>query len=105
MSPDSHAIHRGWLDVLDGMESDLAADRALLEREILPTNPTAWKPPQHLGPIPIELRGSASRILAELSMSAKRLNDLKLATGQQLAAVRSIPPARGERSVYLDITG
>ena len=105
MSPDTHAIQQGWLDVLDQLESDLAADRALIERAVLPTQPTAWEPPQHLGPIPIGLRGRASRILGELGESSRRLNELRVTTGQQLAAVRSIPSPRAEKSIYLDVTG
>ena len=105
MSPETHAIRQGWVETLEGLESDLASDRELLDHGVVPTQPSAWEPPHHLGPIPIDLRERASGILAELGKSARRLDDLKLTTGQQLAAVRSIPPARGERSVYLDITG
>jgi len=105
VSPEAHQIRQGWVEVLEGLESDLANDRNLLDHGVLPTQPSAWEPPAHLGPIPIELRDRASGILAELSKSTKRLNDLKFVTGQQLAAVRSIPSARGERSVYLDIPG
>ena len=105
MSPEAHAIRQGWLEVLDGMEADLAADRELLERGILPTQPTAWEAPQHLGPIPIALRERASDILGELGESSRRLTELRIATGQQLSALRSIPSARADTSVYLDITG
>lgn len=104
MSPESHTIRQGWLEVLDGLESDLAASRALIERAVVPTRPTTWEPPQHLGPIPVDLRGRAGRILAELGESTRRLAELRIATGQQLAAVRSIPSPRAEKSVYLDIT-
>jgi hypothetical protein len=105
VSPEAHQIRQGWVEVLEGLESDLAHDRDLLDHGVVPTQPSAWEPPQHLGPIPIELRDRATGILAELGKSARRLNELKLTTGQQLSAVRSIPPARGDRSVYLDITG
>ena len=105
MSPDAHAIRPGWLEVLESLEADLANDRILLDSGILPSQPTAWEPPQHLGPIPIGLRERATGILGELGESARRLNDLKMTTGQQLVAVRSIPSARAETSVYLDITG
>ncbi|MHA6669655.1 hypothetical protein ACX3O0_12380 [Homoserinimonas sp. A447] len=105
MSPEAHAIRQGWVEALEGLESDLANDRHLLDHGVVPTQPSAWQPPQHLGPIPIDLRDRATGILAELGESARRLNELKLATGQQLTAVRSIPPVRGDRSVYLDITG
>ena len=105
MSPEAHAIRQGWVDVLDELEADLAADRAMIEQAVIPTQPTAWEPPHHLGPIPIHLRERASRILGELGESARRLSDLKVSTGQQLTAVRSIPSARAKTSVYLDITG
>jgi hypothetical protein len=105
VSPDAHAIRQGWLEVLESMETDLANDRILLDSGILPTQPTAWEPPQHLGPIPIALRERASGILGELGESARRLTELKTSTGQQLTAVRSIPSARAQTSVYLDITG
>lgn len=104
MSPDAHAIWQGWNEVLDGLEADLAADHKMLEKDIIPSNPTAWQPPQHLGAIPIELRERASRILGELGESSRQLNELRIATGQQLNAVRSIPSPRSEASVYLDVT-
>lgn len=105
MSPDTHAIRQGWTDVLDELETDLAADRELIERAIVPNHPTAWLPPQHLGPIPIDLRERASRILGELGESSRQLTELRLTTGQQLNAVRSIPSPRAGTSVYLDVTG
>lgn len=105
MSPDAHAIRQGWLEVLDGLESDLATDRELIERAIIPTQPTAWEPPLHLGPIPIELRARASRVLGELGESSRRLTELRLSTGQQLNALRSIPSPRADHSIYLDVTG
>lgn len=106
MSPEAHAIRAGWLEVLDEMEADLAADHALLARAIVPTRPTAWTPPHYLGAIPIDLRDRASRILAELGTSSQRLKELRQATGQQLAAVRLIPSVqRPEQAVYLDVTG
>jgi len=104
VSPDARAIRQGWNEVLDELEADLAADHELIENSIVPSNPTAWQPPQHLGAIPIELRERASRILSELGQSSRRLNELRLATGQQLNAVRSIPSPRAEASVYLDVT-
>lgn len=105
MSPEAHAIRQGWNEVLDELEADLAADHELIENAIIPSNPTAWQPPQHLGAIPIELRERATRILGELGESSRQLNELRLATGQQLNAVRSIPTARTDASVYLDVTG
>jgi hypothetical protein len=105
VSPDAHAIRQGWLQALDELEASLAADCDLLDYGVLPTQPSSWEPPQHLGPIPIDLRERASGILADLGKSARRLNDLKLATGQQLTAVRSIPSPRTEKSIYLDVTG
>lgn len=99
-------MRSGWIEVLDELEADLAADRELLERAIVPTRPTAWTPPSYLGAMPIALRDRATRILAELGDSSQRLQELRQATGQQLAAVRSIPSAqRPEQSVYLDVTG
>lgn len=91
--------------MLDELEADLAADRDLIERAIIPTQPTAWEPPLHLGPIPIELRSRASRILGELGESSRRLTALRVTTGQQLNAVRSIPSPRTDQSIYLDVTG
>jgi hypothetical protein len=105
VSPEAHAIRQGWNEVLDELEADLAADHELIEKAIIPSNPTAWQPPQHLGAIPIELRERASRILGELGESSRQLNQLRIATGQQLNAVRSIPTARNDASVYLDVTG
>ncbi len=105
MSPEAHAIRQGWTDVLDELEADLAADRALIEQAIIPSNPTAWEPPLHLGAIPIELRTRAGRILGELGESSRKLEELRAATGQQLNAVRTIPSPRSDASVYLDVTG
>jgi hypothetical protein len=105
VSPEAHAIQQGWRDVLNELEADLASDKELIERSIIPSRPTAWEPPQHLGPIPIELRSRASRILGELGESSRRLTELRATTGQQLNAVRSIPSPRTGHSVYLDVTG
>ena len=105
MSPDAYAIHTGWIEVLDTMEAGLEADRMLIDRDILPEHTTNWEPPQHLGPIPIELRERAARVLADLGESSRKLSALKDATGQQLNAVRSIPSVRSDASVYLDVAG
>lgn len=106
VSPEAHARRTGWIEVLDELEADLVADQALLERAIVPTNPTVWTPPSHLGAIPIALRDRATRILVELGTSSQRMMELRHSTGQQLAAVRSIPSAqRPEQAIYLDVTG
>ncbi len=105
MSPDAYAIRTGWVEVLDTMEAGLEADRMLIDRAILPEHTTRWEPPQHLGPIPIELRGRATQLLTQLGESSRKLTELKDATGQQLNAVRSIPSVRTGASVYLDVAG
>lgn len=105
MSPDAYAIHKGWVDVLDSMEADLETDRMLIEQSVVPSNPTTWEPPQHLGPIPIELRPRAADLLARLVTMTEKLTELRDTTGQQLNAVRSIPSVRSGASVYLDVAG
>ena len=105
VSPDTNAVRTGWLDVLDRMEADLAADAATFARASYPIG-TEWSAPAHLGPMPIDLTDRAARILAAQRLSIRRLLELQRVAGQHLEAIHSIPSAqRTDQSVYLDVTG
>lgn len=104
MSPDADATPPDWLSVLDEMEA-LTADATAVGAAIAPTR-AIWLAPARLGPIPIELRERADRVLAAQRDAIQQLEEMRHSTGEHLAAVRSIPSAqRAGQSVYLDITG
>lgn len=104
MSPDAYATPADWLSVLDEMEA-LTADATAVGAANAPSRAT-WSVPTRLGPIPIELRERADRVLAAQRDAIQQLEEMRQSTRAHLAAVRSIPSAqRAGQSVYLDITG
>ncbi len=99
--------HRAWNAALDELEGDvveieelLADDHRMRDHEI--TN--AWKPPQGLGPLPLDLRPRADAILAR-QLAAAHAVTLALATNRRQACVASRIEAgsRGApRPAYID---
>ena len=97
------------------MEDDLShvMDEAAAKRHLLgiatPDDLAALamppRVPSGIGPFPAELSERAKALLAAQGAAIKSLEGLKRATGRHLAAMRSIPPHRDDRSVYLDIAG
>jgi hypothetical protein len=70
-----------WAAALDELESDVEQAEALLaddhmQREHPPVNP--WRPPQGLGPLPLDLRPRADAILNRQLTAAR---DIALALG------------------------
>lgn len=97
------------------MEDDLShvMDEAAAKRHLLgtatPDDLAALeippRVPSGIGPFPEELSERARALLDAQGAAIKSLEGLKRATGRHLAAMRSIPPHRDDRSVYLDIAG
>jgi hypothetical protein len=97
------------------MEDDLshAMDEASVKRHLAgtatPDDLAALERPQRLpigtGPFPAELSERARALLDAQGSAIERLERLMRSTGRHLAAMRSIPPHRDDRSVYLDIAG
>ena len=95
-----------WLDILAGMEVDLAKfDRELMFSGVLSIVPE-WKNPQDVGPIPENLVDRADRTLRTQLDAIRRLQDLQRETASHLTVLRSIPSAvRTGQPVYLDVAG
>lgn len=77
--------------------SPTADDLAALERPV--------RTPSGAGPFPEELAQRARALMKAQDAAIRRLEGLQRTTGRHLAAMRSIPPHRDDRSVYLDIAG
>src|SRR6185312_7808142 len=104
-----------WLEAIEQMEDDLAhvMDDAAVKRH-LAGSPTAddlaalerpLRTPSGTGPFPEELTARAQALMKAQSAAIERLEGLKRTTGRHLAAMRSVPPHRDDRSVYIDIAG
>ncbi|WP_349899720.1 hypothetical protein [Parafrigoribacterium soli] len=121
MSPDAgmpsemRRDSSSWLEAIEQMEDDLAhvMDDAAMKRhlagEATPDDLTALERPLRVpsgtGEFPAELVERARALMDAQSAAIARLEGLKRTTGRHLAAMRSIPPHRDDRSVYLDIAG
>lgn len=101
-----------WLEAIEQMEDDLAhvMDDAAVKRH-LAGSPTAddlaalerpVRTPSGTGPFPEELAERAQALMDAQYATIQRLEGLKRETGRHLAAMRSVPPHRDSRSVYLD---
>ncbi|WFR66077.1 hypothetical protein P9139_13705 [Curtobacterium flaccumfaciens] len=83
----------------DAWEAALAA----LEQETVRDTGTAWSEPTGLGPIPLELVGRASRLLAAQHDRIVTLEADRRATLDHLGALRAVDATREPRgAVYLD---
>ncbi len=59
-----------WLQTLVGLEARIDRfERAVAEGTDVEVG--AWEPPRHLGPLPVELRARAVRLLARLDASRR----------------------------------
>ena len=91
MSPDAER-RAAWEAVLDALEADLTADGNV-----------RWSEPTALGPVPRELVGRASRLLAAQRDRIATLEGDRRATLDHLGALRAVDATREPRgSVYLD---
>jgi hypothetical protein len=89
-----------WASALSALERELEWARDL-GRE----TGSSWSAPAELGTIPPELLDRARAILAAQQETSARLYAHHGATGRHLAALRTVPPGRNERSAYLDVAG
>ncbi|MBF4606878.1 hypothetical protein [Curtobacterium sp. VKM Ac-1393] len=86
MSPDA------WEAALASLEQDVTLDDG-----------TGWSEPAGLGPVPRELVGRASRLLAAQRDRIAELESDRRATLEHLGALRAVDATREPRgSVYLD---
>lgn len=108
MSPEQRRDSSTWVGILEAMEDELERGIALVRRgqhEEALAPAAAFAPPVDAGPIPAELVERAQHILEAQHVAIERVDVARRTTGRHLAAMRSVPPHRGERSVYLDISG
>lgn len=86
------AAHDAWVAALDVLERDLSADAT-----------TTWTEPTGLGPVPRDLVGRASRLLAAQRDRAADLETERRRTLEHLGALRRVAATDEPRgSVYLD---
>ncbi|WP_144713424.1 hypothetical protein [Curtobacterium pusillum] len=96
MSPDDVSPHR---DRRSAWEALLAS----LEQDAVRETGTAWSEPAGLGPVPRELVGRASRLLAAQRDRIQALEADRRSTAEHLGALRAVDATREPRgSVYLD---
>lgn len=95
MSPEASA------DATDRAEWE--AVLTVLERAAVDDDPAPWHAPTGLGPVPRELVGRASRLLAAQRDRIQTLEQQRRATLDHLGALRQVDATREpQRSVYLD---
>lgn len=98
-----------WSRALDALETDLAETNELLDGSpdaIAPMvlrRATAWRVPQGLGPLPVELSERASTVLAAQRTTAARLARALNATRVRARVLDA--GADRARPVYLDAEG
>lgn len=84
--------HDAWVATLDALERDLTAEAT-----------TPWTEPTALGPVPRELVGRASRLMAAQRDRAVALETERRQTLEHLGALRQVAATDEPRgSVYLD---
>lgn len=101
MSPDHHELdpHDTWERVLTDLETALAAADAV------GVAPQAWTEPTGLGPVPRDLVGRASRLVAAQRDAITRAEASRRTVGEHLVALRSVEQTRAPlHAVYLDAT-
>ena len=95
-----------WAQALDELEMDVAAAEALLAddhraREM--PRPDPWRPPEGLGPLPLDLRPRADAILARQLAAAEALAVAMTAHRKQAALIGRIQAGEpAPRPVYVD---
>jgi hypothetical protein len=85
--------HQAWTEALDHMEADVGSAEALLaEDHRMRDHPvrSAWRPPDGLGPLPLELRTRADEVLLRQQAVAERLQRLMAGTARQAAVIGRI---------------
>lgn len=104
MSPDDGALRAGWEALLTSLEQDLAAQVAgSASGAAAGPVASAWTEPTGLGPVPRDLVGRASRLLAAQRDRASALEAERAAVLEHLGALRAVDATREPRgAVYLD---
>lgn len=98
MSPDQDT-HDRWEAALADLEATLERDAA----DVTAAAGTAWSEPTGLGPIPRDLVGRASRLLAAQRDRMTAVEDARRVTLEHLGALRAVDATRTpQASVYLD---
>jgi hypothetical protein len=100
VSPETSASNdpdgTGWVAVLDQLERDAAPTAG-------PVTGSEWSEPTGLGPMPRELVGRASRLLAAQRDRIADLETGRRAAAGHMGALRAVDATREPRgSVYLD---
>ncbi|MGL3201231.1 MULTISPECIES: hypothetical protein [Curtobacterium] len=104
MSPDEDALRAGWEALLTSLEQDLDAQAAgSASGPAAGPVGSAWVEPTGLGPVPRDLVGRASRLLAAQRDRASALEAERAAVLEHLGALRAVDATREPRgAVYLD---
>jgi len=96
-----------WVAALDHLEADIAQVEQQLHvdqflRDTPPSDP--WDPPAGIGPLPLELRPRADRILARQIAAAEGIARLMAANRKQAAVTKRIElfDDGAARPTYLD---
>ncbi len=100
-------FHQAWVAALDALEADVEqVERLLVEdhlqRDSPPSDP--WTPPQGLGPLPLDLRPRADRVL-QRQLAATQAITLALAANRRQAQFAAKVENRDQgapRPAYLD---
>ena len=96
-----------WSEALDGLEADLTAVEEFLRtdqflRDTPPTDP--WTPPEGLGPLPLDLRPRADRVIARQLAAAEGMARAMAINRRQAAMTNKIElfDDGAARPAYLD---
>ncbi|WP_159599297.1 hypothetical protein [Agromyces humi] len=90
-----------WASLLDQMEADYEFASAGRTELIQPL----WQAPEHLGPIPDELRARAERLLSMQQKLHAELAKRRGSVARELRGIKAVPKGSSDQPVYLDIAG
>jgi len=95
-----------WTEALDALELDVERAEAMLTEEHRNADEPAadpWRPPAHIGPLPLDLRPRADEILARQIAAAEAIASRLASNRQQSAVVARMETGESvKRPVYLD---
>lgn len=96
-----------WVAALDHLETDIAQVEALLRTDqLIRETPTVdpWTPPEGMGPLPLDLRPRADRILARQIAAAEGIARAMAVNRRQAAVTNRIElfDSGAARPAYLD---
>jgi hypothetical protein len=103
--PEDYADYDRWVDVLEELESALAAV-AGGEVEGALTAGATWSAPRDLGPIPEDLVDRATQLAAAQQTAIRKLQAAVRQNRKQSALLETVPTSGSAgRAVYLDVNG